>query len=65
MGEPDRPDLVGWKAIADALGVCSRTAQRWVAHGLPIFAHGPWFVAAHSSELHAWARKRRNVGAAA
>ena len=54
-----RRDLVGWKAIADALDVSVRTAQRWAEQspkngGPPISRTPGTKPAARSEELIAW-----------
>lgn len=55
-----RPDLIGWKAIADELGVSDETAQSWERQGLiPIVSWGPTQVAAYSDRLRACAMAAR------
>lgn len=54
-----RRDLVGWKAIADALDVSVRTAQRWAERppaegGPPIARAASGKPVARSEELIAW-----------
>jgi hypothetical protein len=51
------PDLLGWDAIADAMGVARSTAQLWEAHGMPVLRWGKT-VAAYSDELLAWHKSR-------
>jgi len=55
----ERPDLCGWKAIADALGVDPATARRWADRGMPVFLYGPKLIVAYRAELDAWAMQRR------
>ena len=54
----DRPkvDLVGWEAIAHALGVCRATAIGWAKrHGLPVYRRGKGGpIGASLKELRAW-----------
>lgn len=55
-----RPDLVGWKAIAAALDVDVRTAQRWEVAGLiPVLLYGRAKVAAYRERLQACALRAR------
>lgn len=55
-----RPDLVGWKAIAYALDVDVRTAQRWELAGLiPVLLFGRAKVAAYRERLQACALRGR------
>jgi hypothetical protein len=54
-----RPDAIGWKAIAEALGVSRAQAQRWQAHGLPVINYGPTQVAGYVDRLLAWATSCR------
>jgi excisionase family DNA binding protein len=62
--ERDGDTLLGWKAIAEALGVSASTARRWTRElGLPAFKLGGQ-VRASCGELERWAReRRRGVGA--
>lgn len=49
----ERPDCIGWPAIARALGVDVRTAMRWYHRfGLPLLRWGT-FTAAYQSRLRA------------
>ena len=59
----ERPDLLGWKAIADALGIDPATARRWADRGMPVFTYGPKLVVAYRAELEAWAMRPRAVAA--
>jgi excisionase family DNA binding protein len=53
--------LVGWKAIATALGVSTSTARRWTRDlGLPAYRLGGQ-VRASRLELYTWVRERRRV----
>jgi excisionase family DNA binding protein len=58
--------LVGWKAIATALGVSTSTARRWTREiALPAYKLGGQ-VRASRAELDKWIReRRRGVGGAA
>lgn len=57
-----RPDCVGWKTIADVLGVDVRTAQRWELAGLiPVLTLGRARVAGYRERLQACALKARPV----
>lgn len=52
-GRGERPDCIGWPAIARALGVDVRTAMRWEGRfRLPLVRWGT-FVAAYKSRLTA------------
>lgn len=55
----DRPSVVGWKAIADELGVTERTARAWESDGMPIISWGPKQVAAYADRIRAWSARRR------
>lgn len=58
-------DLVGWKEIADALGVSETTAQEWArSHGLPV-ARFMGKVEARTSDLKAWRDARTEKPSAA
>lgn len=49
----ERPDVIGWPAIARALGVDTRTAMRWeMRFKLPIVRWGT-YVAAYGPRLRA------------
>ena len=51
--------LVGWKAIAGALGVSTSTARRWTREiGLPAYKLGGQ-VRVSRLELDRWIRERR------
>ena len=55
----DDDTLVGWKAIAGALGVSTSTARRWTRElGLPAYKLGGQ-VRASRLELDRWIRERR------
>ncbi len=58
-----RPDLVGWQAIANALGVSVRTAKRWERDGLPLANYGSVNVAAYRDRILEWQRARSEVAA--
>jgi excisionase family DNA binding protein len=68
MGYMDTKDdtLVGWKAIATALGVSTSTARRWTRElALPAYKLGGQ-VRASRLELERWIReRRRGVGGGA
>lgn len=54
--ENDR--LVGWKAIAEAIGRSASCARRWVhERGMPVYKLGE--VYASRAELAEWERKTR------
>jgi excisionase family DNA binding protein len=65
-GARDDDALIGWKAVAAALGVSTSTARRWTRElGLPAYKLGGQ-VRASRLELERWAReRRRGVGAGA
>jgi excisionase family DNA binding protein len=51
--------IVGWKAIADMLGVSTSTARRWTRElGLPAYKLGGQ-VRVSRVELDKWVRERR------
>jgi len=55
----DDETLVGWKAIAAALGVSTSTARRWTRElGLPAYKLGGQ-VRVSRAELERWVRERR------
>jgi excisionase family DNA binding protein len=55
----DDDTLVGWKAIAAALGVSTSTARRWTRElGLPAYKLGGQ-VRVSRLELARWIRERR------
>jgi excisionase family DNA binding protein len=55
----DDDTLVGWKAIAAALGVSTSTARRWTRElGLPAYKLGGQ-VRVSRLELERWIRERR------
>jgi len=59
---PRGKPLVGWKAIADAIGVSEATARRYSATGLPVQqAVEGGAVWAFADELAAWHRTCRRV----
>ncbi len=58
-----RPDCVGWKEIAEALGLPVRTVQRYEGAGLPITNWGLGRVAAYADRLRAWAATPRRRAA--
>lgn len=54
-----RPDAIGWKAVADALGVSERTARSWERQfKLPVIWWGS-YAAAYSDRLRACALSLR------
>lgn len=56
------PDLDGWKAIAEFLGVHPETAKDWGRRfGMPTRKWGPKKVVAYSTELRAWVERRRSA----
>lgn len=53
--------LVGWKAIAAALGVSTSTARRWTRElELPAYKLGGQ-VRASRADLERWVRERRKI----
>ncbi len=53
--------LVGWKAIAAALGVSTSTARRWTREiALPAYKLGGQ-VRASRADLERWIRERRRA----
>ena len=55
----DDETLVGWKAVAGALGVSTSTARRWTRElGLPAYKLGGQ-VRVSRAELDKWIRERR------
>lgn len=51
--------IVGWKAIADVLGVSTSTVRRWTRDlGLPAYKLGGQ-VRVSRAELDKWVRERR------
>lgn len=59
-----RPDLIGWKEIARALGVARSTVIEWADRGMPVINYGPTQVAAYRDRLMHWALARRRPRAA-
>ena len=60
-----RPDVVGWKGVADALGVSERTARDWERRfHLPVIWWGS-YAAGYSDRLRACAMSLRRREAAA
>ncbi len=58
-GARDGDALIGWKAVAAALGVSTSTARRWTRElGLPAYKLGGQ-VRASRAELERWTRERR------
>lgn len=52
----ERPDLIGWGAIAIELGVHRETARKWARlNAMPVVAWGPTQVGAYSDRLRVWA----------
>ena len=65
VAQPRGKPTVGWKAIADELGVSEATARRWSAAGLPVQqAVEGGAVWAFPDELAAWLRNCRPIAIA-
>jgi len=60
-GSTDIRVLVGWKEIAERLGVCVATAQRWERErGLPTYRLGG-SVRLDSDDLERWLRNFKQI----